>query len=79
MSGATEGKGESPVAHARCGLPPRTNGATVFCPSCFDVCTKKSLREAVCAWNHMQQQIICDAEARASTPTQAAQDQPPAP
>jgi len=65
MSGATKRQGESPVEHARCGLPPHTAGSSVACPSCFDVCTRNSLREAVSAWNEIQGGIVSAAKTNA--------------
>ena len=65
MLGATKRQGESPVEHARCGLPPRTANSSVVCPSCLDVCTRKSLREAVSAWNEMQRGIVSAAKTNA--------------
>lgn len=65
MSDATERQGESPVEHARCGLPPQTSGSSVFCPSCFDFCTRNSLRKAVSAWNEIQGGIVSAAKTNA--------------
>jgi hypothetical protein len=62
MSGATKRRGESPVEHARCGLPPITVGSSVVCPACFDVCARNSLRAAVSAWNEIQGGIVSAAK-----------------
>lgn len=43
-----------PVPHARCGTIPVIAGATVKCPKCQDVTVRRSLAEAVAAWNEQQ-------------------------
>lgn len=46
----------APKPH-HCGATPATSGAQVKCPLCGDVTVRKSLAEAVAAWNKQQGQL----------------------
>lgn len=56
MSGATKRKGVSLLPHAICGMQPTYLGSAITCPACYDVVQRKSLAQAIDAWNKQQRE-----------------------